>query len=99
MKTPLLIDVPKTHPSRREKLKAFKELHEIETYRCYDAWLACHMPSARKLGYGVTKTSSITDIMSKVCRLTDEAGISDYGRTEREAVRRVCENLGIPFEM
>ncbi len=103
MKTPPLIDVPKTGLSRYQKLKAFKKANEIQTHHCPSLpdmpWMALHMPSARELGYGASFEWDFMDFVAKLGRLLDEAGISDYGKTEREAVRRVCENVGIPCEI
>ena len=105
MKTPFLLDVPRDRPTRAQRLKAFKKMYQIETH--YFAhldldefpWMACHMPSARKLGYGVSAQDAMVEILFKVGRLADEAGITDYGKTEREAIRAVCENLGIPCDL
>ena len=102
MRTPLLIDVPKTGLSRRQKLAAWKREHGIEmlhsAFRREEfPWLAAHLPSARRLGYGVTADSDLFDCFSKVGRLMDEAGIAAYGRTERDAIDEVCRNCGIPL--
>lgn len=97
MKTPNLLDVPKTAPSRKEKLEAFKKQHGIETHYAPGlGWLAMHLPSARKFGYGITEESTMFDCEMKVGRLLMEAGVTDTGETEREAVRMVCTNLDIP---
>lgn len=99
-KTPMLFDVPKTHPSRKDRIKAFKAANEIQTHKCCDGdWMAAHMPSCRKLGYGVTATSDLFECAAKVCRLMDEAGYTGYGDTEREAIQQVCENLDIPCDL
>lgn len=100
-KTPPLFEVPKTAPSRRDKIKAFKAEHVIETHHCGSMsrkehpWMACLMSSARKLGYGVTEKSDLFDIIAKVGRLADEAGICVTGETEIQAIRTLCENNGI----
>lgn len=104
MKTPNLIDVPRTAQSRRNKQRAFKAQHDIVTYdagRTFGngRWIACHMPSARKFGYGVTDKSDFFDCQSKVGRLLDEAGVNEYGNTEREAIRRLCDNMDIPCSL
>lgn len=104
MKTPNLIDVPKSAPSRRAKLKAFKAQHGIETHNAGSSWgngrwIACHMPSARKFNYGVTDKSDFFDCQMKVCRLLDESGVNEYGNTEREAIRGLCDNLEIPCSL
>ncbi len=84
--------------TRREKIAAFKKEHSIETVCTLvekggpiDPWLACHMPSARTFGYGVTAESDLFDCFSKVGRLLEESGVASYGRTEVEAIREVCK--------
>jgi hypothetical protein len=103
-RTPNLLDVPKTHPSRSEKIHAFKTAYQIETHDNGDAtdpgrWLAGCLAYARKLGYGVTRHSNLFDCIQKVGRLMDDAGYCAHGKTEIEAIRRVCENLKIPCEL
>lgn len=96
MRTMTLIDVPKDNKSKRTKLTELKNRLGIETHRCAgeDApWMAIHLPSARKFGYGVTETSDMFDCVSKVGRLLDEAGVCTYGKSEQDAVRQLCENL------
>lgn len=73
-------------------------LYQIETHyagkgwpKDEGPWMAMLMPAARKMGYGATETSTLFDVMMKVGRLTDEAEISVYGSTEREAVERLAE--------
>jgi hypothetical protein len=64
MRTPTLIDVPQSCKSSRAKLTETKKLLGIETHRCAgldEPWMAIHMPSARKFGYGVTETSDAID--------------------------------------
>ena len=90
----LLFDVP-AGKTRRE---LFKERHQIETHYCKGGepdWLAVHMPSARKCGYGVTETSSLFDCVAKVGRLLDESGIAGYGETEADAIVESCKAVGI----
>jgi hypothetical protein len=102
LKTPNLLDVPKTGLSAREKLRAFKAAHGIETKHCpgmtrkEHPWLACLMPAARQFGYGVTAESDLFDCVEKVGRLLDEAGVLVTGETERDALRRLCECNDIP---
>lgn len=100
MKTPLLIDVPKTHPSRKERMTAFKTANGIETHNYgvdaeYMCWTAAHMPSVYTLGYGVKEGMGLGECASLVYRLMEEAGYCAYGTTEREAIRNVCKNVGI----
>lgn len=102
MKTPYLFDVPRTAPSRRDRLKEFKAKHEIETFYSHgvdDPWLACHMPTARKNGYGIPFDSTMPVYQAAACELLDQDGVNAYGETEREAIRAVCENLGIPCDL
>lgn len=96
-KTPYLLDVPKMAPSKKERLKQFCAENGIETHNGNLGlpWMAAHMLSARKFGYGVTEKSDLFDCVSKVGRLMDESGITAYGKTEREAVTRLCDGLGI----
>lgn len=89
----MLFDVP----IQKTRLEIVMEKYGIETLDS-DAsmgnarWMAYLMPACRNLGYGVTETSDIVDVMMKVCRLVDEAGYSGYGATEMEAVLDVCRN-------
>lgn len=100
MNQPLLFDVPKDTPSRRERLRAFKTQHGIETHKSLNVcWLACLMPRARRFGYVVTADSDLFDCMSKVGRLLDEAEVTAYGSTELEAVKRCAEQNGIRREL
>lgn len=101
MKQLMLLDVPKGHPSHQERLDDFKRRHGIETHKgpVDPPWLACHMPTARTFGHGVTKDSDLFDCMAKVCRLLDEAGVISEADTEREAVEQVCANMGIVFDL
>lgn len=101
MKTPLLIDVPKMAPTKRERWNAFKERHGIETHYCRGMepdelpWVALHMPSARKIGYGITETSSIGECFAHAGELLDQAKITGYGKNERAAIMDLFWNLKI----
>lgn len=105
MKTPTLIDVPKMAPSKYQRIKAFKEKHEIETLRAVGAtrdeypWCACHLPTARTFNYGVTPESDLWDCVSKVGRLLDESGVMSYGKTELEAIHEVCRVVEIECKL
>lgn len=107
MKQPKLLDVPKCAPSLKERIEAFKAKHSIETHCAgvkwrtgdFMPWVACHMPTARQYGYGVTAESDLFDCISKVGRLLDESGVMGYGDTEREAIRATCETVNIPCEL
>lgn len=90
----LLFDIPATKPRRA----LFKKKHQIETHFCSGSepdWVALHMPSARKFGYGVTEKSSLPDCFAKVGRLLDESGVAGYGDTEAEAIIETCKAVGI----
>jgi hypothetical protein len=100
MKTPNLLEVPKTGLTRREKIKAYKAKHGIETVRsegCEPPWCALHLPSARKFGYGVTDQSDFMDCVCKVGRLLDESGVMCYGETEREALIALATACHLPY--
>lgn len=102
MKTPALLEVPKTHPTAKERLNAFKVRHQIETLAMPGPsdplkWCAVHLPTARTFGYGVTAESSICDCVAKVGRLLDESGVMGYGHTEREAIMQTCAACNIEF--
>jgi hypothetical protein len=106
MKTPNLFDVPKDSPTRKERIEAFKKSNGIKTHNCggfaddeYPRWTAAHMPSIYKLGYGVKEGMSLGECGALVGRLIDEAGLAAYGKTERDAILRLCVQLGIPFDL
>lgn len=103
MKTPPLLTVPKDSPSLRARLTAFKNANGIETHNSGGTddgrWLAAHLPSCRKLGYGVTEKSSLIDCSCKVGRLMDEAGYTAYGPGELSAIRKLCEQITIPCDL
>lgn len=103
MKTPNLFDVPKDAPTRKERLNAFKFANDIETHYCkvfedeHLPWMACKMDSARQIRepYRNSKDESLGSIMADVCRLLEEAGVIAEGKTERDSIIRLCENLDI----
>lgn len=106
MKTPLLFDVPKTHPSRKEKIKAFKELHGIETVNSQlpkgeQPWTACLMPKAHQIGagYGCDPKSNFMDLFVKIGRLLCESKIMVNGETERDAIRTLCDENNIVCDL
>lgn len=104
MKTPNLLEVPKTAPSRKEKLEAFKKQHGIETYRtpgytpADHPWFAIHVPKAREAGkdYGLTRKSTWIECEAKIGSYLEDASITATGETELVAVRTLCSNLEIP---
>lgn len=103
MKTNLLIDVPKTGLSRGEKISAFKKENGIVTHYSYPydemPWMAAHMPSVYKLGYGVEDGMSLGECAALVCRLMDECGLTAYGKGELTVIRELCSKLNINFNL
>lgn len=95
MNTPMLFEVE----IKPRKVEAFKAAYQIETHYCgsfpENPWLAIHLPSARKFGYGLTERSDLFDCVSKVGRLLDESGIAGYGDTEADAIIQTCKACGI----
>jgi hypothetical protein len=98
---PKLFEVQKDSPTHKEKLHAFMSANGIETFHSTGftrdelPWTAAHMKSCRELGYGVEPDDDIGTCFAKVGRLMEEAGYVAYGKTERDAVEKVCENLRI----
>jgi hypothetical protein len=107
LKTPMLFHMAALDrgPSPREKLIAFKKKHQIETWHCKgivdDPWEAFHMPGCRQIAeaHGVDRNASLPEIVSHVCRLLDEAGLTNSGQTERESIRGLCAVIGIPCDL
>jgi len=105
VRTPLLLDVPKDSPTRKQRLEQIKSLLMIQTHYCDglpDApWMAMHMPAARSIGkpYGVKPTDDMFECMWHVYRLLDEAGVVQEGKTERDAIRKLCDHLGLPLNL
>jgi hypothetical protein len=104
MRTPLLIDVPKTSLTRRERIKAFKAKHEIETSYCRGIqcpWAAAHLPTARKLGagYGLNEKSNLGECLARVCRLMEESGCMVCEDTEIKAIKQLCRYVNIPCDL
>lgn len=106
MRTQTLIDVPKDSPSRQQKLNALKRALGIETHYAKHLaredlrWSACHIPTARKIGkdYGYD-IPNLYEAIAKVCRLLEERGVLVNGISERDAVRTLCENIGVPMQL
>lgn len=106
MKTLTLLSVPKTHPSRQERLDAFKAKHGIETHRSDlrredHPWCACLMPAARRTAEAYMKGDPPTlfNMILHAERLLDEAALLVTGETEREAVATLCDHNGITFDL
>lgn len=105
MKTPLLLDVPKTHMSRYERVQAFKERNGIWTHSCREMrredhpWCAMLVHRARKALAGYLDHDEPDDPISLIagyCRLLDEWSLLVTGKTERDAIRRLCAHNRIP---
>jgi hypothetical protein len=108
MKTPLLFDVPKTHPSRIDRVNAFKKKHDIFTHyagRSFgkenEPWDALWVTGARKLLKGYTGSGVVIpeELIANWCRLLDEASLLLTGKTERDAIRELCQCNNIPCDL
>lgn len=103
--TPFLFEVPKTHPGRADKLKAFKLRQGIWTWHCKDfrredhPWEALLVPRARRrlAGYdGIAESDEPEALIMNYCRLLEEWGLLVSGETELQAVRNLCAANEIP---
>lgn len=98
MKHPVLIEVHATAESARSKLVNFKRKHGIKTWRTPgmrredDPWIAI-LPISKDL------FKDIGTIMAESCRLYDESGKIAYGKGELSAVRTLCEQTGLKFDL
>lgn len=95
-KQPLLLDVPKDSPTTRERLEMFKSIFNIWTFnsgRCglEEPWAALFLNPKPK-----HYTHPMEWIAAEAQHLED-IQVLCYGRTEREAVSRVCQAQEIPF--
>lgn len=102
--TPMLLDVPATHPTRYERLQAFKTRQGIWTHRASfrtkeeHPWSALLVPRARLALAGYIDGDEPDDPMSLIagyCRLLDEARLLVTGETELDAVQRLCSENNI----
>lgn len=93
MKQPVLLEVPKTHPTKHEILKAFMEKHGVLSHLCRGMgqrkWMAL-------IPIDEDKGKSLFDIMAESCRLYDEAGMIGEAESELQAVRNLCHQRNIP---
>ncbi len=94
MKQPLMFDVPKA-PTKRQLAKQLNGIVTHYSSNCEMPWMAAHMPSIYKMGYGVKHGMSVGECFSLVCRLIEEAGYCAYGNSEDEAIIQLCKQLGI----
>lgn len=94
-----LLEVQKTHPSRREQLNAFKERQGVYTHhakhrpRAEHPWSALLVPRARKRLAGYLEAGDQNDPFSLIagyCRLLEEWDLLVTGETERDAIERLC---------
>lgn len=98
MRTPLLLDVPKSAPSAHERLQVFKAKHGILTHYAPhmrgfdDTWLAL-------IPFEEDKGRDVGDAMAHNCRLYDEAGRCATAKGELSAVRLLCQQLNIPCDL
>lgn len=100
--TPMLLDVPKTHPNRYERLQTFKTRQGIWTHKApkevEDPWSALLVPRARLALAGCIDGDEPDDPMSLIagyCRLLDEWCLLVTGETELDAVQRLCSENNI----
>ena len=100
----LLLDVPKTHPTRYERLQAFKERQGIWTHRASfrdrkdHPWSALLVPRSRLRLAGYLGEGDPDDPMSLIagyCRLLDESCLLVTGETELDAVQTLCSENNI----
>ena len=93
MKQLLLIAVPKDSPSRHDLLEAWKNANGIYTHYCDSIpeapWEALKMQRGEKREPEM--------VIADECRLLEECGRLVEGKTEREAILKLCRNLDIPF--
>lgn len=107
MKHPVLLDVLKDSPTRKEKLDAFKAKHDIWTHcasHMNEKWcaMAVTLSIQRLFGYSDLKPDESVkpiDLIARYCRLLDEANLLVNGNTEAEAVRSLCEFNNIPCDL
>lgn len=100
-KQPLLLEVPKSSPSRRERLEAFKAANGIEV--CYLNGVECpftavHMPSAKamKAELGDAFEDELGEYIWHYGSRLEDVGIVVNGNSEIWVVRELCSNLEIP---
>lgn len=100
MKNQLLIEVPKDSPTRKQKLNAFKKAFGIWTHYAAhmppdERWIALNVSTARK--FWNEPDMSPWDLISNYCRVLEEQGLLEEGKSERDAIAKICANRGIPF--
>lgn len=100
----MLLDVPKTHPSRADKLRAFKTRQGIWTWHTPDMsikdhpWAALLVPRARRRLAGEPKLALCDDpdeLVWHFSYLLDANGLLTTGETELDAIRTLCAENNI----
>jgi hypothetical protein len=87
--------------ARRLRLAAYKKAHGIKTHSFRDAdpnarWLAVKVPAKRLDNGGPIEGMHLEDMMIHFCRLLEDAGLTGYGPTERDAIEAVAKNSSLP---
>lgn len=100
-----LLDVPQTHPTRSQRLEAFKERQGIWTWYCPEIpepWEALLVPRARRRLAGYEKAAECDlpeELIWSFCALLDEWGLLAEGPSELAAVRNLCVKNRIPCDL
>jgi len=113
MKTPYLIHVPKSSPSKRDRLQSFKKEHRIFTHDCREKyleyrWCAALLNQSLERFGCYCKGEAEADLpdselfmilLMHACRLMDESCLMVTGANEMQALRLLCEenNIRFPF--
>jgi hypothetical protein len=107
MKTGLLFDIPEDEkcPSKEVLLTAFCKEHGIWTERSAhcrdDPW--CAMAWKRVAGHFSRpcdgSETQVFDLISKYCSWADDAGLLVCGTSRISVVRKLCENIDLPFPL
>jgi hypothetical protein len=90
---PNLIDVPKTHPTRAEKLQAFKAEHRIWTIN------ATHLARADKPWTAVQIAAGIAENSPEAWDYVLHHEDLPNGETEEDAIFELCKENGIHFTL
>lgn len=100
MRQPLLIDIPRTRPTRRATLKTFKEQNGIWTHNAHfmkkdHPWSAMLLAEAREAASGSIRQQLATDnaatcapfdLIAGYGHRLDEMNLLVTGETERDAI-------------
>lgn len=93
-----LLDVPKSAPSLRQRITAFKKLHGILTFKT-SRMKREEYPWIAVLPVEEDKGKDIGTIMAESCRLYDESGYLAEGTGELSAIRTLCQQLEIKCDL